>query len=295
MKFLFRKDMRVVCQGFTGNSGTYHSNLSINYGTCIVAGVTPGKGGKTHLGLPVFNTVAEAVNLTNANTSIIFVPALHCKDSVLEAIDAGIKFIVCITEGIPILDMLHIKSAISKNDVVFIGPNSPGFVIPNIARLGIMPCDIHKPGVVGIMSRSGTLTYEAIHQTTQIGLGQSLSIGIGGDPIGGINFIDMLSFFEQDKHTKIILIIGEIGGFAEENAAKFIINNIKKPVFSYISGITAPPNKRMGHAGAIISNGIGSAENKIQTLSDSGVCVIKSLPDIGKILLSRYKSFYNII
>mgnify|MGYP003573980735 CR=1 FL=1 len=295
MNFLFRKDMRIICQGFTGNSGTYHAKLSINYGTCIVGGVTPGKGGYTHLGLPVFNTVAEAVKSTNANTSIIFVPALYCKDSILEAIDAGIKFIICITEGIPILDMLHIKSIIKKYNVVFIGPNSPGFVIPNNSRLGIMPCDIHKPGVVGIISRSGTLTYEAIHQTTITGLGQSLSVGIGGDPIIGIDFINMLSFFEQDPYTKIILIIGEIGGLAEENAAKFITDNVSKPVLAYISGINAPANKRMGHAGAIISKGKGGAENKIKMLNDSGVCVIKSLPDIGEVLLSKYKSFYNII
>jgi len=295
MNFFFRKDIRVICQGFTGSSSTYHSKLSINYGTHILGGVTPGKGGTTHLGLPVFNTVKEAVNVTNANTSIIFVPALFCKDSILEAINAGIQFIICITEGIPIMDMLYIKSIIKSRNITFIGPNSPGFVIPNKIRIGIMPCDIHKPGNVGIVSRSGTLTYEAIYQTSVLNLGQSLSIGIGGDPIIGINFIDMLLFFENDPETKIILLIGEIGGYAEEHAAHFISQNIKKPVVAYISGINAPSNKRMGHAGAIISKGIGGAENKIKILNDNGVCVIRSLPEIGKVLLSKYKSFYNII
>lgn len=296
MSFFFKKDdIRVICQGFTGISGTYHTKLSITYGTNIVGGVTPGKGGGVHLGLPIYNTVKDAVKYTLANSSIIFVPAKFCKDSILEAIDAGIKLIVCITEGIPILDMLYIKRVIIEKDVLFIGPNSPGFVIPDLMRLGIMPTNIHKPGVVGIVSRSGTLTYEAINQTTACGLGQSISIGIGGDPIIGLNFIDVLRLLENDINTKIILLIGEIGGSLEEDAAEFISLNIKKPVLSYISGVNAPVGKRMGHAGAIISDGYGDAKSKILALNKAGVSVISSLPDLGMSLLSKYKLFYNIL
>jgi len=295
MNFFLENEARVICQGFTGNSGTYHSKLSIDYGTNIVGGVTPGKGGSVHLGLPVFNTVKDAVLSTSANASIIFVPAKFCKDSILEAIGSGIKLIVCITEGIPILDMLYVKRVVSEHNVFFIGPNSPGFVIPGICRMGIMPCDIHKSGSVGIVSRSGTLTYEAINQTTLCGLGQSMSVGIGGDPIIGLGFSDMLSFFEKDINTKIILLIGEIGGSAEEKAADFISLNIRKPVVAYISGVNAPVGKRMGHAGAIISKHGGDAESKIKALNDKGVCVIRSLPNIGKVLLSKYKSFYNVL
>jgi len=293
MNFFLKEGIKVICQGFTGHSGTYHSKLSIDYGTNIVGGVTPGKGGSFHLGLPVFNTVKDAVLSTSANSSIIFVPAKYCKDSIFEAIYAGIKLIVCITEGIPVLDMLYIKCILKERNVMFIGPNSPGFVIPGSCRMGIMPCDIHKSGNVGIISRSGTLTYEAISQTTLCGLGQSMSIGIGGDPIIGLNFSDMLSFFEKDRNTKIILLIGEIGGSAEEEAAKFIVSSIRKPVLAYISGVNAPIGKKMGHAGAIVSKHGGSAESKIKALSDQGVCVIRSLPDIGNVLLSKYKAFYS--
>ena len=293
MNFFIKENLKVVCQGFTGSSGTYHSKLSIAYGTNFVAGVTPGKGGSVHLGLPVFNTVKDAVNFTYANASIIFVPAKFCKDSILEAIDAGIKFIVCITEGIPILDMLYIKRIVRDNNVILIGPNSPGFVIPNICRMGIMPCDIHMTGGVGIVSRSGTLTYEAINQTTLCKLGQSMSIGIGGDPIIGSGFIDLLKYFDEHVETKIILMIGEIGGCAEEKAAEFISYHIKKPVLAYISGINAPIGKRMGHAGAIISKTGGGANAKIAVLEKNGIQVIRSLPDIGKELLLKYNSVYN--
>jgi len=292
MNFFIKDEMRVVCQGFTGKSGTYHSKLSIDYGTNFVAGVTPGKGGSYHLDRPVFNTVKDAVLSTNANTSIIFVPAKYCKDSILEAIDAGISFIICITEGIPILDMLYLKRIIKENNVTFIGPNSPGFVIPDVCRVGIMPCNIHKPGIVGIISRSGTLTYEAIYQTTLCGLGQSISIGIGGDPIIGSDFVDILRFLETHNTTKIILMIGEIGGYAEEKAAKFISSYVSKPVLSYIAGIDAPVGKKMGHAGAIISGDTGIASNKIKILENNNVFIIKSLSNLGENILSVYNKTY---
>lgn len=282
--FTMEKNLKVICQGFTGKNGTYHSQLSINYGTNIVGGVTPQKGGKTHLGKPVFNTVKEAVKETNANTSINFVPAQNFKDSVLEAIDAGIKLIVCITEGVPISDMITIKKKIKEYSVSLIGPNSPGIVIPNKCRLGIMPCDIHKPGKIAIMSRSGTLTYEAINQTSEIGLGQSISIGIGGDPIVGSNFIDILQYLEKNDETKAILMIGEIGGNSEELTSDFIKTYVKKPVFAYISGINAPFGKKMGHAGAIINSQGGNAKEKIAYLKKNNIKIIESVSKIGETL-----------
>lgn len=294
MNFLIKKDIRVLCQGFTGKSGTYHSKLSIDYGTNFVAGVTPGKGGTYHLDKPVFNSVRDAVCATGANASIIFVPAKFCKDSILEAIDAGISLVVCITEGVPVLDMLYLKRVIRERKITFIGPNSPGFTIPGVCRMGIMPCDIHKSGIVGIVSRSGTLTYEAIYQTTQCGLGQSISIGIGGDPIIGSDFVDVLRFLETDPSTEIILMIGEIGGCAEEKAASFIKANVSKPVLSYIAGVNAPVGKRMGHAGAIISEGSGDAVSKISALKNSNVTIIKSLYSIGDEVLSLYKSLKQV-
>lgn len=294
MNFLIKNDLRVLCQGFTGKSGTYHSKLSIDYGTNFVAGVTPGKGGTYHLNKPVFNSVRDAVCATGANASVIFVPAKFCKDSVLEAIDAGISLIVCITEGVPVLDMLYLKRVIRENKITFIGPNSPGFTIPGVCRMGIMPCDIHKSGVVGIISRSGTLTYEAIYQTTKCGLGQSVSIGIGGDPVVGSDFVDVLHFLENDKATEIILMIGEIGGCAEEKAANFIHKHVNKPVLSYIAGVNAPVGKRMGHAGAIISGGSGDASSKIRALEKSNVSIIKSLSSIGDDVLSLYNRLIRV-
>lgn len=293
MNFFLENKLRIICQGFTGKSGTFHSKLSIEYKTNIVGGVTPGKGDSNHLNLPVFNTVKEAVYKTKANASIIFVPANFCKDAILEAIDAKIKLIVCITEGVPIIDMIYIKKIIKEKNIILIGPNSPGFVIPNICRMGIMPTNIHKPGMVGIISRSGTLTYEAILQTTNNGLGQSLSIGIGGDPIIGTNFIDILKLFELDLKTKIILIIGEIGGELEEKAADYIKKFISKPVLAYIAGINAPKGKRMGHAGAIISKDSGGAKSKIKALNSSGVKIIESLTEIGNIIKKEYENFYK--
>lgn len=286
MKFFVEKNLKILCQGFTGKSGTYHSKLSINYGTNIVGGITPQKGGITHLGKPVFNTIKEAIKKTNANACINFVPAQYCKDSILEAVDAGLKFIVCITEGIPIHDMINIKKIIKANNVTMIGPNSPGLVIPNVCRMGIMPCDIHKKGCIGIISRSGTLTYEAINQTSATNLGQSISIGIGGDPIIGSNFIDIIPYLEEDKETKAILMIGEIGGNAEEIASDFIKNNIKKPVFAYISGIYAPFGKKMGHAGAIINKKSESAQDKIKYLEKNNIIVITHLSKIGETIKS---------
>ncbi|HIH2762386.1 MAG TPA: succinate--CoA ligase subunit alpha [Candidatus Azoamicus sp.] len=268
-------------------SATYHSKLSINYGTNIVAGVTPQKGGSKHLDIPVFNTVTEAINETGGNTCLNFVPAQFCKDSIIEAINSGIKLIICITEGIPIHDMIQVKKIAKENKVVIIGPNSPGFVIPESCRLGIMPCNIHKPGNIGIISRSGTLTYEAISQTTLAGLGQSISIGIGGDPIIGTNFIDMLPYLENDKNTESILIIGEIGVNTEEIASDFIIKSIKKPVFAYISGIHAPFWKKMGHAGAIINKETESAQNKINYLIKNKIKIITDVSKIGDSLKKK--------
>lgn len=288
MKF-FLDCFRVICHGFTGKMGTYHAKLSISYNTNIVCGVSPGKGGSYHLDKPVFNNSYEAVRYTNANASIIFVPALNCKDAILEAIDAGIKFIVCITEGIPYLDMLLLKKVILENNVVFIGPNSPGLVVPNSLRLGIMPLNIHKSGSVGIVSRSGTLTYEAIKQTSDLGIGQSLSLGIGGDPIVGVNFVTMIDYFNYCDKTKFILLIGEIGGYLEELAADFLVNNLKKPVFAYIAGSTAPIGKRMGHAGAIVGSNSGKAISKINKLKNSGVFIIDSIDKIGQTIFNFNK------
>ena len=281
MSVLVNKDTKLIVQGFTGSQGTLHSKQSIEYGTNIVGGVTPGKGGQTHLDKPVFNTVDEAVEKLNPNASIIFVPAKFCKESIIEAAKAGIKLIVCITEGIPTLDMLEVKTLVDKMGVRLIGPNCPGIITPGEAKLGIMPGDIHMPGSIGIISRSGTLTYEAVKQTTDLGFGQSSCVGIGGDPIPGSSFIDMLKLFEEDDQTQAIVMVGEIGGTAEESAAEFIKANIKKPVISYIAGQTAPAGKRMGHAGAIIAGGKGTAEDKIKKLKESGVYIADNLVSIG--------------
>jgi succinyl-CoA synthetase alpha subunit len=284
MSILINKDTKVICQGFTGKNGTFHSEQAIAYGTKMVGGVTPGKGGTEHLGLPVFNTVADAAEATGADASVIYVPAPFVMDSIMEAVDADIQIIVCITEGVPTLDMLKCKVACDNAGVVLIGPNCPGVITPDECKIGIMPGHIHKKGRVGIVSRSGTLTYEAVKQTTDMGFGQSTCVGIGGDPIPGSNFIDILARFQNDPETEAIVMIGEIGGTAEEEAAEFIKNNVTKPVVSYIAGATAPPGKRMGHAGAIISGGKGTAAEKFAALEAAGVRVTRNLAEIGSTL-----------
>ena len=290
MSVLVNKNTKVICQGFTGKQGTFHSEQAIKYGTNIVGGVTPGKGGQTHLDKPVFNSVKEAIAETKATASVIYVPPAFAARSILEASDAGIQIIVCITEGIPLQEMLNVKIAIEKNGSTLIGPNCPGIITPDECKIGIMPGSIHKKGIVGIVSRSGTLTYEAVDQTTKNGLGQSTCIGIGGDPIKGINFIECLKMFENDTETKGIIMVGEIGGTDEENAAEYIQSHVSKPVAAYIAGKTAPQGKRMGHAGAIISGNSGRAEDKIRSLEKVGVLVADAPNDMGKIIFEALSS-----
>lgn len=281
MSILINKDTKVICQGFTGKQGTFHSEQALDYGTQLVGGVTPERGGEMHLGLPVFNTVQDAVISTQATASVIYVPPFYAADAILEAVDAGIKLIVCITEGIPILQMLRVKAAMAGTGALLIGPNCPGVITPGECKIGIMPGKIHLPGSIGIVSRSGTLTYESVHQTTQQGLGQSTCVGIGGDPIHGMNFVDVISRFQADEQTKGIVMVGEIGGGEEEEAADYIKAHVTKPVVAYIAGQTAPPGKRMGHAGAIVTGGKGTAEGKVAALRAAGIEVVNSPTDIG--------------